>query len=178
MLAQVNIGILILRIVAGLLFAGHGAQKLFGWFGGRGFAGWVGIVQKMGARPAPLWAGLNALAEFAGGLGLALGLLTPIASAGLVGSMVVAIVKVHWPKGIWNTQGGIEFPLLMGTVALVVGLIGPGSISLDALLGLSLPEPETDLVLLAITLIVTLGLVFALSKLSSGLGCRSIFKPR
>jgi putative oxidoreductase len=92
--------------------------------------------------------------------------------------MVVAIVKVHWPKGIWNTQGGIEFPLLMGTVALVVGLIGPGSISLDALLGLSLPEPETDLVLLAITLIVTFGLVFALSRLSSGLGWRSIFKPR
>src|ERR1035437_5898438 len=106
--AQVNIGILILRIVTGLLFAGHGAQKLFGWFGGKGFASTVEIMEKMGARPAPLWGGLNALAEFAGGLGLAVGLLTPIASAGLVGSMVVAIAKVHWSKGVWNSKGGFE----------------------------------------------------------------------
>jgi putative oxidoreductase len=111
MLAQVNIGILILRVVAGLLFAGHGAQKLFGWFGGKGFTNIVEVIEKMGARPAPLWAGLNAPAEIAGGLGLAAGLLTPIASAGLVGPMVVAIAKVHFPKGLWNNKGGLEFPL-------------------------------------------------------------------
>ena len=160
MSATVNVGLLILRSVVGLLFAGHGAQKLFGWFGGRGMAGHTGIMERLGMSPAPVWAWINALAEFLGGLGLLFGLLTPLAAVGLLGSMIVAIVKVHWPKGVWNTKGGFEFPLTMATVAFVVGLTGPGFYSLDRILGVRLPEPATYLVALVVMLIVVVvGLV-------------------
>jgi len=156
----VNIGLLILRIVVGLLFTGHGAQKLFGWFGGRGMAGHIGIMERLNMSPAPVWAWINALAEFLGGLGLLFGLLTPLAVVGLLGSMIVAVVKVHWPKGVWNTNGGFEFPLTMATVAFVVGLTGPGFYSLDRILGVRLPEPATYVVALVVMLIVVVvGLV-------------------
>ena len=160
MSATVNVGLLILRSVVGLLFAGHGAQKLFGWFGGQGMTGHTGIMERLGMSPAPIWAWINALAEFLGGLGLLFGLLTPLAAVGLLGSMIVAIAKVHWPKGVWNTNGGFEFPLTMATVAFVVGLAGPGLYSLDQVIGLKLPEPGTYLVaLLATVAVVVIGLV-------------------
>ena len=160
MSATVNVGLLILRIVVGLLFAGHGAQKLFGWFGGRGMAGHTGIMERLGMSPAPIWAWISALAEFLGGLGLAFGLLTPLAAVALLGTMLVAIVKVHWAKGVWNTNGGFEFPLTMATVAFVVGLTGPGFYSLDRVIGLRLPEPATYLVaLLAMLVVLAVGLV-------------------
>ena len=162
MTTSVNVGLLILRIVVGLLFAGHGAQKLFGWFGGRGMAGSTGMMERLGMSPAPVWAWINALAEFLGGLGLLFGLLTPLAAVGLLGSMIVAIVKVHWPKGVWNTNGGFEFPLTMATVAFVVGLTGPGFYSLDRILGVRLPEPATYVVALVVMLIaVVVGLVMS-----------------
>jgi putative oxidoreductase len=154
MSATVNIGLLILRIVVGLLFAGHGAQKLFGWFGGRGMVGHTGIMERLGMVPAPFWAWISALAEFLGGLGLVFGLLTPLAAVALLGAMVVAIVKVHWAKGVWNGNGGFEFPLTMATVAFVVGLTGPGVYSLDRVIGLRLPEPATYLVALLAMLVV------------------------
>jgi len=160
MSATVNVGLLILRIVVGLLFAGHGAQKLFGWFGGRGMAGHTGIMERLGMSPAPIWAWINALAEFLGGLGLLFGLLTPLAAVGLLGSMIVAIAKVHWPKGVWNTNGGFEFPLTLSAVAFVIGLTGPGFYSLDRILGVRLPEPATYVVALVVMLIVVVvGLV-------------------
>ena len=160
MSATVNVGLLILRIVVGLLFAGHGAQKLFGWFGGRGMAGHTGSMERLGMSPAPVWAWISALAEFLGGFGLLFGLLTPLAAVGLLGSMIVAIAKVHWPKGVWNANGGFEFPLTMATVAFVVGLTGPGFYSLDRILGVRLPEPATYLVALVVMLIVVVvGLV-------------------
>ena len=160
MSATVNVGLLILRSVVGLLFAGHGAQKLFGWFGGRGMAGHTGIMERLGMSPSPIWAWISALAEFLGGLGLAFGLLTPLAAVALLGSMIVAIAKVHWPKGVWNTNGGFEFPLTMATVAFVVGLTGPGFYSLDRILRVRLPEPATYVVALVVMLIVVVvGLV-------------------
>jgi putative oxidoreductase len=70
--------------------------------------------------------------------------------------MLVAIFRVHWAKGLWNGNGGIEFPLTLATVAFVVGLTGPGAYSLDQILGLSLPEPATYLVALVAMLIVIL----------------------
>ncbi len=156
MTASVNVGLLILRIVVGLLFAGHGAQKLFGWFGGHGMAGHTGIMEKMGMSPAPFWAWINALGEFLGGLGLLFGLLTPLAVVGILGSMIVAIVKVHWSKGVWNTNGGFEFPLTLAAVAFVVGMTGPGFYSLDRILGIRLPEPATYVVGLVVMLIVVI----------------------
>ncbi len=160
MTTTVNVGLLILRIVVGLLFAGHGAQKLFGWFGGPGMGGHTGIMERLGVSPAPVWAWINALAEFLGGLGLLFGLLTPLAAVGLLGSMIVAIAKVHWPRGIWNTNGGFEFPLTLAAVAFVAGMTGPGFYSLDRVLGVRLPEPATYVVALVVMLIVVaVGLV-------------------
>jgi putative oxidoreductase len=135
-----DIGLLILRVVVGLVFAGHGSQKLLGWFDGPGMEGTTAMMENLDMHPPRLWAWLNALGEFLGGLGLALGLLTPLAAAALVGTMLVAVVKVHWPN-FWNSDQGIEFPLVMGTVSFVIGLMGAGIYSLDYLLGLPLQAP-------------------------------------
>lgn len=165
MLTNVNIAWLILRLVVGLLFAGHGAQKLFGWFGGRGLMGHTNMLEKMGVHPAHFWALINSLSEFLGGLGLALGLLTPLAAAALIGSMLVAILKVHWAKGLWNTNGGFELPLVLATVAFVIGLTGAGAYSLDQALGLTLPEPVTYAVALVVMLIGVAGALMPIQPL-------------
>jgi putative oxidoreductase len=140
------IGLLILRLVVGLTLAGHGAQKLFGWWGGSGMKGWTGMVGKLRIRPALAWAWVAALAEFAGGLLVALGLLFPIGSLAIAGSMLVAIATVHLAKGFWVTKGGYEFNLLILASVIALALTGPGKYSLDQLFGIRLPEPATLLV--------------------------------
>jgi putative oxidoreductase len=135
----ISLGLLILRVVAGLVLAAHGAQKLFGWFGGNGFSGTQGMMNALGFKPTWLWALLSGLGEFGGGLLLALGLLTPIGSIGIVGGMLMAIMKVHWSKGFWNSVGGLEFPLTLLLIGLVVGITGPGTYALDAAIGFTLP---------------------------------------
>lgn len=130
--------LLLLRVVVGLLLAGHGAQKLFGWFGGPGMAGFEGWVASMGFRPPRLWAWLGGLSEFGGGLLLALGFLNPLGSLGIASSMLTAIAKAHWPR-IWATDRGLELPLTNLVVAAAVGIAGPGAFSLDAVLGTALP---------------------------------------
>lgn len=137
----VDTGLLILRLVLGLLFVGHGSQKLFGWFGGGGLAKTEGWLGSMGMRPAWFWALMAALSEFGGGLLLALGFLSPLGSLGIIAAMIVAIAKAHLPKGFWNSNGGYEFPLLNLTAALALGLTGPGVYSVDGILGIRLPEP-------------------------------------
>ncbi len=160
MLTHTDFGILLLRLVVGLLFFGHGAQKVFGWFGGKGMAGQRTMMERMGLQPVALWAWISGLGELLGGLGLAAGLLTPLAATLIIGSMLVAIIKVHWPNGLWNTNRGIEFPLTLAAVAFVVGLTGSGIYSLDYALRLALPEPATYVVALAATVIVVVvGLV-------------------
>ncbi len=148
-----NLGLLILRLALGLTFMGHGSQKLFGWFGGGGMTGTTGMMQKMGLRAPGFWALVAALSEFGGGLLLALGFLTPLGSLGIIAAMLVAIARVHWAKGFWNTKGGFEFPLINLAAALALALTGPGFYSLDAALGISLPEPVVLLVGLAVVLI-------------------------
>ncbi len=149
----VNVGLLILRVVVGGIFFAHGAQKLLGWFGGRGFSGARSFIAQLGLRPVWLFAAANTLGEFLGGLGLLTGLLTPIAAVGGIGSMIVAIAKVHWSNGFFNHAGGFEFPLTLASVAFVLGLVGPGKYSLDAALGLRLPWPWTFIILLALMVI-------------------------
>jgi putative oxidoreductase len=141
----VNKGLLLLRLVIGGLFVGHGVQKLFGWFGGDGMAAFTQSLAKLGIQPAPLWAYFEAGTELVAGLLLILGLLTPLAAAALIGDMLVATFKVHAGKGLWNQEGGFEYNLVLIALLIAVGLIGPGMNSLDRHLGLSLPRPGTFL---------------------------------
>jgi putative oxidoreductase len=136
-----DLGLLVLRLVVGLTFAAHGAQKAFGWWAGPGYPGWTGALQGMGWRPAPLWALISVGAELVAGLLLALGFLTPLASAALIGQSVVIVFSVHWQKGFWNSKGGWEFPTSLAAGAIAICLIGPGAISLDAALGLAFMQP-------------------------------------
>jgi len=134
-----DVALLILRLTIGLLLAGHGAQKLFGWFGGHGPQGTSGWLASIGFRPARLWALAVGICEFGGGLLFALGLLSPLGSLGIAASMLTAIAKVHWPK-IWGTEGGLELPLVDLVVVIAVGVAGPGAFSLDNLFGTVLPR--------------------------------------
>src|SRR5436309_15932336 len=153
---MVALGLLILRLVIGLTLAAHGAQKLFGWWGGPGMDGWVGAMNRMRIRPAVPWAWMSMLSEVLGGIGLAVGLLTPLPSLAIAGSMLVAIALVHWPRGFWVTKGGYEFNLSILAAIAAIAIAGPGSFSLDAALRIHLPEPIT-LVVGTIALLIGVG---------------------
>lgn len=131
---MINIGLLFIRLVVGVLFFGHGAQKLFGWFGGYGIKGTGGWFESIGMKPGATVALLAGLAEFIGGILFALGLLTPFAGIMIAGTMVIAIVKVHGPNGLWATQNGYEYNLTLLVVAIGIALTGAGNYSLDAIL--------------------------------------------
>ena len=155
-----DLGVLVLRLVVGLLLFGHGAQKLFGWFGGYGLKGTAGWLASLGLQPASFWAFMAGLSEAGGGALLALGLLSPLGSLGIIASMLTAIAKVHWSKGIWVSNGGVEYPLTNLAAALALALIGPGAYSLDAALGIALPQPIT---LLGGLILVLIGFAVAMS---------------
>ena len=133
-----DVALLILRVVAGLLFAGHGAQKLFGWFGGGGIEGTSGFFENIGLRPGRLHATAAGFNEFAGGLLLALGLLTPVAAALIIATMTAAVITVHAKNGPWVTDNGYELNVLYGLIAFAVAGIGAGELSLDHALGLDI----------------------------------------
>ncbi|HET9999846.1 MAG TPA: DoxX family protein [Ktedonobacteraceae bacterium] len=162
MAISLSTGLLILRLVAGLTLAAHGAQKLFGWFGGNGFSGTLQMQKRLGLKPAPLWAGMALLGEFGGGLSIAFGFLTPLGAAGMFGAMFMAIAKSHWKNGFWNSKRGIEFPLILLAISTAIGIIGPGNYSLDALFGINLPETLLFCILAAVALLVdVVGLVIS-----------------
>ncbi|MFD1675462.1 DoxX family protein [Alicyclobacillus fodiniaquatilis] len=121
-----SIGLLIIRLVVGLTFAGHGTQK-FGWFGGHGLKGTGGWLESIGIKPGVFMAFLAALAEVIGGLLFAAGLWLPVAAALMVITMLVAIFTVHGKNGYWITQNGFEYNLMLIAIAVGVALIGPGS---------------------------------------------------
>src|SRR4051812_49232529 len=125
----VDVLLTVIRILVGLLIFAHGAQKLFGWFGGHGIAGATQMTNSLGFRPAGLWAYMNALSEFVGGILLTLGFLTPIGAALVIGVMLTAIIKVHAVNGLWVTGGGYEYNLLIIANALLVGLTAPVQLS-------------------------------------------------
>jgi putative oxidoreductase len=127
-------GLLLLRVVAGGTIFAHGAQKLFGWFGGPGIRGTAGFFENVGFWPALPLALLAGSGE-AGGLFFAAGLLTPLAALGMTVVMLNAIAVVHWPKGFFNGNGGLEFPLQLATIAVAVSAIGPGRFSVDRAIG-------------------------------------------
>jgi putative oxidoreductase len=131
---MMDLGLLIIRLVIGILFIGHGAQKLFGWFGGYGLKGTGGWFDSIGMKPGVRMALLAGLTELVGGILFTLGLLTPLAGIMIAGTMVMAIVKVHAPNGLWSTANGYEYNLTLLVVAIGMVLIGPGQYALDALL--------------------------------------------
>ena len=129
-------GLLLARLVIGPMMAAHGAQKLFGWFGGYGLTGTAGFFEGLGFRPGRLFAATAAATEIVSGVLVALGLLGPIGPALMVSVMVVAALTVHWPN-VFAQSNGIEVPLLYATAASSLALIGYGAYSLDTALGLS-----------------------------------------
>jgi putative oxidoreductase len=133
-----NAGRLIARLTIGGLFVGHGTQKLFGWFGGPGPEGTAQMMHKLEMRPGRRHATAAGVAETAGGALLALGGLMPAAGALLSGAMFTAIRKVHFANGLWNTERGYEYNLVL--IAAIASLIecGAGSPSVDRLLGTEL----------------------------------------
>ena len=131
-----NLALLVLHVVVGLLFFAHGAQKLFGWFGGYGIQGTAGFFDQIGLRPGRLHATVAAIAETLGGLLLALGLFTPIGSALVIAIMVAAVITVHWQKGFFNTEGGYEFNLTLTAAVFALAGVGPGEWSLDNVFGI------------------------------------------
>lgn len=130
-----DLGLLIARVVLGVLMAGHGAQKLFGWFGGYGLAGTGGFFETLGFRPGRLFATAASVGEVVSGVLIALGLFGPVGPAILLSIMIVAAVTVHW-HGVFATSNGVELPLLYATFAVGLALTGYGRFSMDTLLGL------------------------------------------
>jgi putative oxidoreductase len=152
--------LLIVRLVVGVYLAAHGAQKLFGWFGGPGFSATQGLVGGMlGYRPAWLWTFAVSVGEFAGGLLLMVGLLTPIGAIAVGATMLSATLVPHWSKGPFGNKGGYELPLTNLAVAVAVGLIGPGADSLDHILNLSVPVLASEALAVLALLSVVLGIV-------------------
>lgn len=149
--------LLILRLVAGGLLAGHGAQKLFGWFGGMGPEGTAGWLESMGLKPGRWWTYAAGAGEFGGGLLTALGFMHPVGPVGAIAASSMATFTAHAKKPIWNAEGGAELPLTNAAVALAVALAGPGKYSLDRMLGLRIPFTLLGLVLSGSTLTVAYG---------------------
>jgi putative oxidoreductase len=144
----------IVRLAQGSLMAGHGAQKLFGSFGGPGLEGTSGFMEMLGMRPGRPWAYLAGLSEFGGGVLTALGLFNPLGPLGVIGAMSMATRKAHWGKPIWVTEGGAELPVLNIAVSTALMIREPDRYSLDRVLGIRLPAWVGPLGLVGIILTV------------------------
>ncbi|HEY0738944.1 MAG TPA: DoxX family protein [Herpetosiphonaceae bacterium] len=156
--ATTDLGLLALRLVAGGLMAGHGAQKLFGAFGGYGVEGTGGWLESLGLKPGKTWAYLAGGGEFGSGVLTALGFLHPLGPISMFGPMVMAWATVHTGKPIWSTEGGPELPLLYLAAATATGLTGPGRYSLDEALDLEVPMPLVLLTLAGVAAGIGAGL--------------------
>jgi putative oxidoreductase len=162
-----DLALLVLRLVVGLLFVGHGAQKLFGAFGGGGLDGTAGMFDSIGLRPGWLHARAAGTAEFAGGALLALGLFTPFAAAVLIAVMTTAVITVHGSNGIWNTNQGYEFNLVMAAVVFALAGVGAGAWSLDNAFGFDLNGTAWAIGALVVGVIGGIGTVLSGRTVSS-----------
>jgi putative oxidoreductase len=135
-LQTMGIGLLLVRVVIGFLMAAHGAQKLFGWFGGYGLRKTGEAFGQIGFQPGSAFAAAASISEIGGGLLIALGFLGPIGPALMVSVMIVAAIAVHWKNGLLAANG-IELTLLYATVGFGLALTGFGQYSLDAWLGIA-----------------------------------------
>ena len=131
-----DLGLFVARLVFGITMSAHGAQKLFGWFGGYGVSGTGQFFESIGFRPGRVLAVAAGLGEVAGGLLVALGLLGPVGPALMLSVMIVAS-SLHWKNGLFATANGIELPLLYSAAAVALAFTGYGTYSLDGLFGLA-----------------------------------------
>ncbi|MBO7747670.1 DoxX family protein [Paenibacillus sp. MWE-103] len=122
----IALGLLIIRLAVGLTLAGHGTQKLFGWFGGYGLKSTGGWMSSIGLKPGLAIALLAGLAELFGGLLFALGLWVVVAAVLIVLTMLGAIASIHFRHGYWVRQNGMEYNVILIAVAIGVALVGPG----------------------------------------------------
>src|SRR3977135_859734 len=143
MVNSVAVGLVFLGLAFGLTVAAHGTQKLFAWFGGPGLEGFGGFLEQLGIAPGSRWSWVAALGEFAGGLLVALGLLSPIGNFLVIGSMLTAILVVHLPQGVFNQKGGIELPFLIASGMLGLSVTGPGAWWIAAPLPVRFSQPAT-----------------------------------
>lgn len=130
-----DFGLFLLRVVLGGLFVGHGLQKLLGWFGGHGLQGTGQFFESLGYRPGRRHAALAGLVETGAGAMLVIGLWVPLAAAGIVGVMVNAIGAVHAENGMWNSNGGMEYPIVAAVAAVTLAFAGPGFASVTDVAG-------------------------------------------
>ncbi|MCB0968864.1 MAG: DoxX family protein [Ilumatobacter sp.] len=131
--SRIDLGLLALRVGVGATLFSHGAQKLFGWYGGKGLDATATAMDHMGFRPGKASALAAGLGETAGAL-IALGAATPMVSGAAAGTMIGA-AEVHRPGGFFATAGGYEYPAVLGMAAGALAITGPGALSVDALLG-------------------------------------------
>jgi putative oxidoreductase len=132
-IAAMKMGMLVVRLVVGTLFIGHGLQKLRGSFGGPGLEGTEKMMEGMDMHPPRTNAIAAGMAETAGGIGIAAGAATPLAAGGLISVMLTAVTKVHWKKGVWNSNGGFEYNAVLMSVLAMLAAEGPGPVSVDAI---------------------------------------------
>lgn len=136
-LQTLSVGLLIARLIVGLVMAAHGAQKLFGWFGGYGLHKTGEFFVQLGFKPGRTFAAFASIGEMTSGLLVALGFLGPVGPALMISVMIVAMITVHWENGLFATTNGIEVPLLYVAAGLALALTGYGRYSLDVLLGIA-----------------------------------------
>jgi putative oxidoreductase len=157
-----DLGILIARLIVGLAIASHGAQKLFGWFGGYGLDATGCYFEDIGFRPGALFALASGACEMVGGILTAIGLLGPVGPGLIVLAMLVAILAVHRPNGFFATNDGIELPLMYLTASLTIAFSGVGTYSVDALLGVDVwPQPWASWISVGVAVLLALATLAA-----------------
>jgi putative oxidoreductase len=155
---SLQIGLLVVRVLLGAAIASHGAQKLFGWFGGYGIKGTGGFFETLGFRPGTVFAAAAGTSEFLGGVLLALGLFGPVGPTLILATMLVAVLTVHIKNGFFASNNGYEMPLIYALGALSFAFAGPGLYSLDAQLGLGwFSEPLVIWIALALGVVGAFG---------------------
>ncbi len=157
-------GLLMLRVVLGLLLFAHGTNKLFGWFGGGGLAVTTRFFGSMGYWPPRAMARLAAGTEVVGGAALVVGLATPLAAAAVIGLML-NVFAAHRRSGLWAVNNGYEYPLMLAAAATTLGFTGAGAASFDARLGL--PGGGTEIGLSAVGLGLLAGSALLLSRVAA-----------
>lgn len=157
-MAPVDIASVLLRVIVGLTVVAHGYNHVWGRGGLAGTARWFG---SLGLRPPKLHAVLSGVGELAAGSALAIGLLTPLAAAFVVGTMVVAGITHHRFNGFFVLKEGYEYVLMISVVCAVIGLLGPGVLSLDWLFGIAVAGP------LGLAIVVGVGVIGAVVLLAA-----------